>query len=79
MTVAVPSAQHSPTFGQRASSQTVCKSSARKVSFRVLNFSPPGARTLSQLGFGANLEGGDESAGGDDGDRRDGSDTTVRR
>ncbi len=32
MTVAVPSLQHSPTFGQRASSQTVWRSSARKVS-----------------------------------------------
>ena len=29
MKVAVPSAQHSPWFGQRASSQTVCSDSAR--------------------------------------------------
>ena len=29
MKVAVPSAQHSPWFGQRASSQTVCSASAR--------------------------------------------------
>ncbi len=35
ITVAVPSPQHSPTLGQRASSQTVCRSSLRNVSFSV--------------------------------------------
>ncbi len=43
----------SPIFGQRASSQTVWRSSARRVSFRCVYDSPPGARTLSQAGFGA--------------------------
>ena len=56
--VAVPSAQHSPMLGQRASSQTVCRSRLRKVSFRALWRSPPGARTLSHAGLGANRPGG---------------------
>ncbi len=50
--VAVPSDQHSPTLGQRASSQTVWRSSSRNVCFSWLNVSPPGARTLSQAGLG---------------------------
>ena len=33
ITVAVPPPQHSPTFGQLASSQTVCRSSSRSVRF----------------------------------------------
>src|SRR5687767_6501586 len=53
ITVAVPSRQHSPTLGQRASSQTVCRSRARKVDFSLWYASPPGARTRSQGGLGA--------------------------
>src|SRR5678815_2773259 len=51
MTVAVPAPQHSPTFGHRASSHTVCRSRRRSVSFSPAYRSPDGARTLSQSGF----------------------------
>ena len=60
ITVAVPSVQHSPTFGQRASSQTVWRSSSRNVSLRCVYVSPPGARTFSHGGLGAKREGGED-------------------
>jgi hypothetical protein len=52
MNVAVPRFQHSPTFGQRASSQTVCRSSSR---MRPRNRSypePRGARARIHSGRG---------------------------
>ncbi len=55
ITVAVPSRQHSPTFGQRASSQTVWRSSLRNVSLRWWYVSPPGARTSRPFRFGREL------------------------
>jgi hypothetical protein len=52
MKVAVPPPQHSPMFGQRASSQTVWRSRSRRMPFRSAWTGPPGSRTLSQAGFG---------------------------
>src|SRR5690349_20644413 len=51
MKVAVPRSQHSPTFGQFASSQTVWSPSALICRFSSRNFGPPGAGTLSQGGL----------------------------
>src|SRR6266545_2691898 len=53
MIVAVPPPQHSPTLGQCASSQTVWRSRPRRSVFRCAKFSPPGGRTFSHSGFGA--------------------------
>ena len=50
MKVAVPNAQHSPWFGQRASSQTVCSASARISRLTDAYVSPTPTRTLSQSG-----------------------------
>ncbi len=63
--MAVPSVQHSPTFGQRASSHTVWRSSSRNVFLRLPYVSPPGARTLSHAGFGAKRDGGEGREGGE--------------
>ncbi len=49
-TVAVPSPQHSPTFGQRASRQTVTRPCLRTVSATRETVSPDGARTVSHGG-----------------------------
>ncbi len=50
MNVAVPLSQHSPIFGQAASSQTVFRL-AFLIFLRILRkFSPPGALTLNQSG-----------------------------
>ena len=50
MKVAVPSAQHSPWFGQRASSQTVCRASARISRLTDAYVSPTPMRTFSHSG-----------------------------
>ena len=50
MKVAVPSAQHSPRFGQRASSQTVCRASARISRLTDAYASPTPMRTFSHSG-----------------------------
>src|SRR5262245_63280843 len=52
MNVAVPEAQHSPMFGQRASSQTVCRWRSRRIFSSVATTGPDGIGTLSQSGFG---------------------------
>src|SRR5262245_11586438 len=52
MNVAVPWCQHSPMFGHCASSQTVCRLSARIRPLRRWYPGEPGARTLSHSGFG---------------------------
>ena len=56
MMVAVPCPQHSKMLGQRASSQTVCRSRLRISSRSALNWaccSPAGRRTRNQSGFRA--------------------------
>jgi hypothetical protein len=50
LNVAVRCAQHSPRFGQRASSQTVCRPSSETVRRVSTKPWPPGTRTLSQGG-----------------------------
>jgi len=50
MNVAVPRLQHSPMFGQRASSQTVWSAWLRISSCSSPNLPPVGKRTLSQGG-----------------------------
>jgi hypothetical protein len=55
MNVAVPGPsfplQHSPIFGQLASSHTVCRSLSRNVCFIPVNSSPVGSVLRSQSGF----------------------------
>src|SRR5437867_2450097 len=51
MIVAVPPPQHSPTFGQWASSHTVWRSRDRRSPFRRTYVSPAGGRTRSHSGF----------------------------
>src|SRR3954452_1055493 len=51
MNVAVPRSQHSPTLGQFASWQTVCRLSPSIDFFRRRYVGPPGAGTLSQGGL----------------------------
>lgn len=46
-----PPPQHSPMFGQRASSQTVCSLSSRSLPFISVYFSPPGIARFIQSGF----------------------------
>ena len=53
ITVAVPPPQHSPTLGQLASSQTVCRFSSRRVRLTCSYRPPPGMRTFSQSGLGS--------------------------
>ena len=53
MNVAVPCVQHSPMFGQRASSHTVCRLSSRINPFNRRYDGEPGARTFSHSGFGS--------------------------
>ena len=50
MNVAVPSAQHSPMFGQRASSQTVLSASSRRTCFVFAYVEPAPIRTFSHSG-----------------------------
>ena len=50
MNVAVPSAQHSPMFGQRASSQTVLSASSRRTCFVFAYVAPAPMRTFSHSG-----------------------------
>ena len=50
MNVAVPSAQHSPRFGQRASSHTVLRASSRRTCFVFAYVAPAPMRTLSHSG-----------------------------
>jgi hypothetical protein len=52
MNVAVPASQHSPIFGQRALSQTVCNRSPRASRFNSMKFGPPGQGTFNHSGFG---------------------------
>src|SRR4029079_2636223 len=52
MKVAVRSSQHSPMFGQCASSHTEWRFHSRISPFRRMYLGPPGARTLSQDGLG---------------------------
>src|SRR5512143_1805120 len=52
MNVAVPAPQHSPMFGQRASSQTVFSLCSRIRPRKRMKFSPDGILTLSQGGRG---------------------------
>ena len=59
MNVAVPWCQHSPMFGQRASSQTVFRPSPRISALSSRYFGEPGARTFSQDGFGVRGSGVD--------------------
>src|SRR6185295_19911625 len=68
MKVAVRSSQHSPMFGQRASSQTEWRFHAFIKPFRRRYCGPPGARTLSHGGLGESV--------GRNGSRR-GSDTPI--
>ena len=51
MNVAVPRSQHSPTFGQAASWQTVCRFSCLIIAVRSRYFGPPGAGTLNHGGL----------------------------
>ena len=51
MNVAVPRSQHSPTFGQAASWQTVCRFSCSIIAVRSRYFGPPGAGTLNHGGL----------------------------
>src|SRR3989344_5058428 len=55
MIVAVPPPQHSPKFGQCASSQTVASLRSRIISLIWRYFSPLGACTFSQGGLGEGL------------------------
>ena len=50
--MAVPRSQHSPMFGQLASSQTVWRSSCRISRLSRMYSGLPGGRTISQRGFG---------------------------
>jgi hypothetical protein len=51
MNVAVPRSQHSPTLGQAASWQTVCRFSASMSARSSRYFAPPGGGTLNQRGL----------------------------
>ena len=51
MNVAVPRSQHSPTFGQAASWQTVCRFSSLISCVSSRYFAPPGAGTLNHGGL----------------------------
>src|ERR1700675_901931 len=55
MKVAVRSSQHSPMFGQRASSQTEWRFHSVIRTFRRRYCGPPGARTLSHGGLGESV------------------------
>src|SRR3954453_104122 len=57
MNVAVPRSQHSPTLGQLASSQTVCRLSAPIIDFSRRYVGPPGVGTFSQGGLRARRKG----------------------
>src|SRR5271169_2470954 len=50
MNVAVRCSQHSPMFGQRALSHTVCRSSVRMMRSKSRKFWPPENRTRNQGG-----------------------------
>src|ERR1700731_180768 len=63
MKVAVPCSQHSPMLGQRALSQTVCRSSVRMMRFRSWYRSPPRNLTRNQSGRGCAPAGGTSGAG----------------
>src|SRR5256885_9850791 len=63
MKVAVPCSQHSPMFGQRALSQTVCRSSVRMMRFRSWWRWPPKNLTRSQSGRGGGPGEGHGTAG----------------
>src|SRR5690242_21332100 len=63
MNVAAPCSQHSPMFGQRALSQTVCRSRVRIRRFRSWKRSPPKNLTRSQSGRGWASGGGTKGAG----------------
>src|SRR5215472_7433469 len=67
MNVAAPCSQHSPMFGQRALSHTVCRSRVRISRFRSWKRSPPKNLTRSQSGRGCASGGG--TGGGDEFDR----------
>src|SRR5579863_616088 len=62
MNVAVPCSQHSPILGQRALSQTVCKSRVRMMRFRSWYRSPPKNFTRSHSGRGCAPGGGTAGA-----------------
>src|SRR6056297_910574 len=70
MNVAVPPdselrpLQHSPRFGQLASSQTVLRSWSRKVCLMPVNSRPEGGRIFSQSGFRRRLIGWVLGSGG---------------
>src|SRR5262245_61754566 len=63
MNVAAPCSQHSPMFGQRALSQTVCRSKVRISRFRSWKRSPPKNLTRNQSGRGCTPGGGTGIAG----------------
>src|SRR6266511_6242368 len=63
MKVAVESSQHSPIFGQCASSHTEWRFHCRSRPFKRMKLGPPGARTFSHAGLGVDT-GPDESRRG---------------